>query len=65
MDKYFAYRGVKSLTEAKSSQTDSITFQLNSVEIAIKKCNRKWGEGNFKLYRFQNFNNNNTYEMIL
>ena len=65
MDKYFAYRGVKSLNEAKASQSDSITFHLNSVDIAIKKCVRKWGEGNFKLYRFQNFNNNNSYETIL
>ncbi|MAJ90045.1 MAG: hypothetical protein CMD08_02075 [Flavobacteriales bacterium] len=65
MDKYFAYKGKKKLTEAKKSQTDNEKFHLGSVDIAIKRCNRIWGEGNFKLYRFQDFNNNDTYEMIL
>lgn len=65
MDKYFAYKGTKKLALAKKSQTDNVKFHLGSVDIAIKRCNRMWGEGNFKLFRFQDFNNNDTYEMIL
>ena len=65
MDKYFAHRGRRTLAEAKSNSVDNVKFHLNSVDIAIKRCNRIWGEGNFKLYRFKDFNNNDTYEMIL
>ena len=65
MDKYFAYRGNKSLIEAKSEEIDNKRFHFGSVEIAISRCNRIWGKGNFKLYRFEDFKNNNTYEMIL
>ena len=65
MDKYFAYRGNKTLFEAKREQIDNKRFHFGSVDIAINRCNRMWGEGNFKLYRFKDFNNNDTYEMIL
>ena len=65
MDKYFAYRGNRTLSESKASPVDNVKFHLNSVDIAIKRCNRIFGEGNFKLYRFKDFNNNDTYEMIL
>ena len=64
MDKYFAYKGDKGLTEAKLKKVDNVKFHLGSVDIAIRRCNRIWGEGNYKLYRFQDFNNNDTYEMI-
>ena len=65
MDKYFAYKGNKDLSTAKKEEVDSIRFHLGSESIAIKRCSRNWGEGNFKLYRFIDFNNINTYEMII
>ena len=48
----------------------NIHFKNNEVEnysffTSKTPCNRVFGEGNFKLYRFKDFNNNDTYEMIL
>ena len=65
MDKYFAYQGHKGLDQAKREKVHNTKFHLGSVDVAIRRCNRIFGEGNYKLYKFQDFNNNDTYEMIV
>ena len=65
LNKYFAYKGNKDLITAKKEEVNSIRFHLGNKDIAIKRCNRNWGEGNFKLYRFIDFNDINTYEIII
>ena len=35
MDKYFAYKGDKGLTEAKLKKIDNVKFHLGSVDIAF------------------------------
>lgn len=65
MVNYYAYIGEKSLKESKNSQVNSIRLKSASLDFAIKACNKKFGENNFKLYKFDNFNDENSFEMIL
>lgn len=64
MDKYFAYKGSLSLKEAKDIKVENTKFHLGSHEIAIRRCNRIWGVGNYKLYVFNDFNNNKSFKEI-
>ena len=65
MNKYYAYKGDKNLKEARNSEVESLRFHLGSDDIAIKRCNRIWGENKFKLYQFKDFNNSNTFMKII
>lgn len=65
MNKYFAYKGNSSLLEAKKKLIENTKFHLSVNEIAIRRCNRIWGEGNYKLYTFTNFNVESTFKKII
>lgn len=65
MNKYYAYKGKKNLKKARDSEVESFRFYLGSNDIAIKRCNRMWGENKFKLYQFKDFNNINTFKKII
>ena len=65
MINYYAYVGEKSLEESKKSQVNSVRLKAGSLDFAIKTCEKKFGKNKFKLYRFKNFNDNNSFEMIL
>ena len=64
MKKFFAYKGNLDLDTAKIKKIDNTKFHLNSIDIAKKRCNRIWGEGNYNLYIFENFNDNKTFLKI-
>ena len=64
MDKYFAYKGSLPLKEAKDIKVENTKFHLGSSDIAIKRCDRLWGDGNYKLYTFDDFNNNKSFKQI-
>lgn len=64
MDKYFAYKGALPLVEAKDKRVENTKFHLGSKDIAIRRCDRIWGEGNYKLYTFDDFNNNKSFKEI-
>lgn len=65
MEKYFAYKGSSSLEEAKQKKIENTKFHLSSREIAIKRCNRIWGNNSFSLYTFEDFNDNSSFTKIL
>ncbi len=65
MKKYFAHRGRFNLSEAKNKKIENTKFHLSSEEIAIKRCNRIWGEGKYSLYTFEDYNNNDSYKKII
>ena len=65
MKKYFAHRGRFNLSEVKNKKIENTRFHLNSEEIAIKRCNRIWGEGKYSLYTFEDYNNNDSYKKII
>jgi hypothetical protein len=64
MDKYFAHKGIMTLTEAKDKSVENTKFHLGSKDIAIRRCDRIWGSGNYKLYTFDDFNNNNSFKEV-
>ncbi len=65
MKKYFAYKGDLNLSEAKEKKIENTKFHLNSEEIAVRRCNRIWGEGNYSLYSFEDYNKNDSYKKII
>lgn len=64
MINYYAYSGKKSLIESKSNQTNSFSMKSQNIDFVIKTCNKKFGEGNYRLYNFTNFNDNKTFKEI-
>ena len=65
MKKYFAHKGSFNLCEAKEKKIENTKFHLNSEAIAIRRCNRIWGEGNYSLYTFKDYNNKDSYKKIV
>ena len=43
---------------------ENTKFHLGSKDIAIRRCDRIWGSGNYKLYTFDDFNNNNSFKEV-
>ncbi len=65
MKKYFAHKGSFKLYEVQKNKIENTKFHLNSEVIAIRRCNRIWGEGNYSLYTFEDYNNKDSYKKIV
>jgi hypothetical protein len=65
MIKCFAYRGNKSLLEAKKACLDKMIFKVKDESFAHKMCRKKWPEINYKLFVFENYNNNETFKELI
>lgn len=64
MLRYFAYRGDKELTDAKKSCVDKMIFKALDLKAAQKMCQKKWSNNPFRLFAFENYNNNETFKEI-
>lgn len=64
MNKYFAYKGNSNLSDAKKKLVENTKFHLGVDDIAVRRCNRIWGEGKYRLYTFENFNDDNSFVEI-
>ena len=65
MKKYFAHKGSVDLSVAMIKKIENTRFHLNSVDIAIKRCDRIWGKGKYSLYTFENYNDSDSYKKII
>lgn len=65
MINYYAYYGHTSLEESKKRETNSTSFKAGNDIFAVKLCNKKFGENNYKLFSFIDFNNKSTFNEIV
>lgn len=65
MLKFFAYMGKMNLKEAKTACLDKQIFKVNDQDFAKKRCTNKWGKDNFRLFVFEDYNNNETFKEVL
>lgn len=65
MLKCFAYRGNKDLSLAKKSSLDKMIFKVEDESFAHKMCHKKWPGIDYKLFVFENYNNNETFKELI
>ena len=64
MANFFGNRGSRDLNQAKTKSVDHMIMKSEDVELVINHMTSKWGENNFRVYTFTNYNKNETFKEI-
>jgi|11BtaG_2_1085332.scaffolds.fasta_scaffold00330_15 hypothetical protein len=64
MTNFFGNLGHRDLSQAKSKSVDHLIIKSEDAEFVINHMTNKWGENNFRVYTFTNYNKNETFTEI-
>jgi hypothetical protein len=64
MTNFFGNLGSRDLSQAKTKSVDHLIMKSEDLDLVIKHMTKKWGENNFRIYTFTNYNKNETFKEI-